>query len=62
MSKPGIFQELATKGHDIEFTIVNRRGTSFGFVELKKDKAKFRRNLSSPRIPPKRRCPSLRLS
>jgi len=31
--------------HDIEVTIANRYGTSFGFAESYKDKAKFKRNV-----------------
>jgi len=45
MSQPQTFQELATKVHDMEVTIVDRRGNSFDFAESKKDKAKFKRNV-----------------
>jgi len=45
MSKPSTFQEWATKLHDMEVTIVNRLNNSFGFIESKKDKVKFKRNM-----------------
>ena len=45
MTKPLTFQELATKAHDMEATIANHRDTSFNFAKLKKDKAKFKRNV-----------------
>jgi len=45
LSKPLTFQALATKAHDMEVTIANHRGTSFGFAESKKDKAEFKRNI-----------------
>jgi len=45
MSNPQNFQELAIKAHDMEVTIANRRGTSFGFDKSKKDKAEFKRNI-----------------
>jgi len=45
MSKPKGFQELAIKAHDMEATIANHRSNSFDFTELKKDKAKFKRNV-----------------
>jgi len=35
ISKPRTFQELATKAHDMEATIANRRGISFGFAKSK---------------------------
>ena len=38
MSKPRTFQELATKAHDMEMTIANRRGKSSSSCEFKKDK------------------------
>jgi len=43
-------------------TITNRHRTSFGFAELRRTKLNSKEMLSSPRIPPKRRCPSSRLS
>jgi len=43
--KPQTFQELGTKAHDMEVMIANRHGTSFGFVESKKDKDEFKRNV-----------------
>jgi len=45
MSKPWTFQELATKAYDMEFTIANCHGTSFGFTELNKKKVEFKRNV-----------------
>jgi len=45
MSKPLTFQELATKAHDMKFTIANHRGTLFSVVESKNDKAKFKKNI-----------------
>jgi len=45
MSKPRTFQELATKAHDIELTIANRRRTSFSVVESKNDGAKLNKNI-----------------
>jgi len=38
MSNPGTFQELATKAHDMEMTIANRRSKSSSSYEFKKDK------------------------
>ena len=38
MSKPRTFQELATKAHDMEMTIANRRGKPSSSYEFKKDK------------------------
>ena len=39
------FQELATKVHAVEEMIANCRDNSFSFLESKKDKAKFGRNV-----------------
>jgi len=45
MKKPKTFQYLATKAHDMEVMIANHHVNSFGFTELKKDKAEFKRNV-----------------
>jgi len=45
MSKPRTFPKRATKAHDKELTIANHCTTSVGFAELKKEKAKFKRNI-----------------
>ena len=45
MTNPRTFQELATKAHDMEVTIANFCGTSFGFAKSQKDKAEFKRNV-----------------
>jgi len=39
------FEELATKTHDINITIANHCGSSFGSVESKKDKVQFKKNV-----------------
>jgi len=39
------FQEVATKVHDIQLDIVNRRVNSFGFAESWKDIAEFKSNV-----------------
>jgi len=36
---------LATKAHNMEVTIANRRCNSFHFTESKKDKVEFKRNV-----------------
>ena len=45
MSKPLIFQELATKAHDIEVTIVSRRDSSLSFAEVKRNWAEVKKNV-----------------
>ena len=45
MSKPCTIQELATKAHDMEVTIANRRDSSFSVAEAKNDSAKFKKNV-----------------
>jgi len=47
MSKLETFQELATKAHEIEVMIANCCGNSFSCDDLKKDKAEFKRNITS---------------
>jgi len=44
MSKPRTFQELATKAHDMEMTIANRRSKSSSSYEIKKDKGKTKKS------------------
>ena len=44
MSKPRTFQELATKAHDMEMTIANRRGKSSSSYEIKKDKGETKKS------------------
>ena len=44
MSKPLTFQELATKAHDMEVTIANRRDNSFNVAESKRDMVEFMKN------------------
>jgi len=61
ISKPQTFQKLATKVHNMEVTIANRRSNSFGFGKLKKDKLEFKR-ISSLRTQLKGRCPSPRMN
>jgi len=45
MSKPRTFQELATKAHDMEATIVSRRDSSLSFAETKRGRAKVKKNV-----------------
>ena len=47
MSKPRTFQELATKAHDMEMTIANRREKVFPTFEARKDKGDFKKNPKS---------------
>jgi len=44
MSKTQTFQDLATKAHDMEVTIANRRDSSFSVTESKNDGAEFKKN------------------
>jgi len=45
ISKPRTFEQLATKAHDKEVTIVSLHGNSFYSTESKKDKVKFKKNV-----------------
>jgi len=47
MSKPRTFQELATKAHNMEMTITNRRGKSSSLPDSRKDKGEFKKNPKS---------------
>jgi len=44
MSKPRIFQELATKVHDMEMMIVNRHGKSSISSKFKNDKGETKKS------------------
>ena len=44
MSKPRTFQGLATKAHDMEMRIANRRGKSSSPYEFKKDKGETKKH------------------
>jgi len=44
MSKPRTFQELATKVHDMEMTIANRRSKPPSSYEFKKDKGEIKKS------------------
>jgi len=54
INKPQTFEELATKAHNMEVTIANRRNNSFGFAEQKRTRMSSRRMLNSLRIQLKR--------
>ena len=45
MSKSRTFQELVTKAHDMEVTIVSRCGSSLSFAELKKEQVEVKKNV-----------------
>ena len=49
MSKPMTFQELATKAHDMEMMIANRRRKSSSSYEFKKDKGYSKKSSKSPK-------------
>ena len=53
MSKPRTFQELATKAHDMEMTIANRRGRSATSYEFKKDKGETNKSTKPSKVPTK---------
>jgi len=50
MSKARIFQELATKAHDMEMTIANYRGKSSSLPDSRKDEGEFKK-IPSPQSP-----------
>jgi len=47
MSKPRTFQELATKVHDMQMMIANRRRKASPTFEARKDKGDFKKNPKS---------------
>ena len=53
MSKPRTFQELATKAHDMEMTIANRRNKPSSSYEFKKDKGEIKKNSKPSKAPAK---------
>ena len=53
MSKPRTFQELATKAHDMEMTIANRRSKLSSSYEFKKDKGEIKKSSKPSKAPAK---------
>jgi len=49
MSKPRTLQELATKAHDMEMTIANRRSKPSSSYEFKKDKSDPKKSSKPPK-------------